>query len=184
MHLLLKLGPDPDTIVTTSRHHDQLSESKCCSDGLSACSSVISDLPDGSSQVICWVLGEYGTVSGSRATEVMDHLCSIQETQNVSDAVKGYMLTAFGKLASHSNSRLTPAAEEAQYTASMSANPDLQQRAMELEAILRSPLGHMSTDPASTKCEALTGMSRVALDPVFCCSTESRQVVEALISRI
>ena len=80
-------------------------------------------------------MGEYGTVSGVSASEVMDQLSSISETQNVSDTVRGYMLTAFGKLASHSGTRLTPAAEEVQHLATLSANPDLQQRALELEAI-------------------------------------------------
>lgn len=88
------------------------------------------------------MLGEYGTVSGTSASDIMDQLCSITETQNVSDAVRGYLLSAFGKLVTHSNSRLTPAAEEAQHTAKMSANPDLQQRALELEALLRSFTDH------------------------------------------
>ena len=89
-------------------------------------------------QVICWVLGEYGTASGVTASEVIDQLCSLVETQNVSDTVRGVMLTAFGKLASHFGQRLTPAAEEIQHSASLSANPDLQQRALELQALLRS----------------------------------------------
>ena len=83
------------------------------------------------------MLGEYGTVSGSSASDVMDQLSSISETQNVSDAVRGYMLTAFGKLASHSGVKLNPAAKELQETATLSANPDLQQRALELEALQR-----------------------------------------------
>ena len=83
------------------------------------------------------MLGEYGTASGIAASEVMDQLCSIVETQNVSDTVRGYMLTAFGKLASHFGQKLTPAAEEIQHSASLSANPDLQQRALELQALLR-----------------------------------------------
>lgn len=90
-----------------------------------------------SMQVICWVLGEYGTVSGVKAGDVMDQLCAITEAQNVSDTVRGYMLSAFSKLAVHSSSGLTPAAQEVQHMASMSANPDLQQRALELEALLR-----------------------------------------------
>lgn len=70
----------------------------------------------------------------------MDQLSSICETQNVSDTVRGYMLSAFGKLAAHSGNKLTPAAQELQITASMSANPDLQQRALELQALLRQAL--------------------------------------------
>lgn len=83
------------------------------------------------------MLGEYGTASGVAASEVMDQLCSIVESQNVSDTVRGVMLTAFGKLASHFQQKLTPAAEEIQHSASLSANPDLQQRALELQALLR-----------------------------------------------
>ena len=67
----------------------------------------------------------------------MDQLCGITETQNVSDTLRGYMLSAFSKVAVHSGGRLTPAAQELQHVASMSANPDLQQRALELSALLR-----------------------------------------------
>ena len=91
-------------------------------------------------QVICWVLGEYGMGAGAGAGEIMDQLAAITEAQSVSDTVRGYMLTAFGKLASQSGAPLTPAAQELVHSAAASANPDLQQRALELQALVRWPL--------------------------------------------
>jgi len=85
------------------------------------------------------VLGEYGTVEGAAAGDVMDQLCSVCEAQSVGDTVRGYMLSAFCKLAVHGGGGLTPAAREIQHAASLSSNPDLQLRALELDAILRSP---------------------------------------------
>ena len=92
-------------------------------------------------QVICWVLGEYGTVAGASAGEVMDQLCAITDTQSVSDGVRGFMLTAFSKLVAQSGTRLTPAAQEIVHAAASSVSTDLQQRALELETLCRCAYG-------------------------------------------
>ena len=67
----------------------------------------------------------------------MDQLAAIPETQGISDAVRGYLLTAFGKLSAHSSAPLTAAAQDVLHSASLSANFDLQQRALELQQLLR-----------------------------------------------
>lgn len=112
------------------------------------------------------MLGEYGTASGVAASEVMDQLCSIVETQNVSDTVRGYMLTAFGKLASHFGQKLTPAAEEIQHSASLSANPDLQQRALELQALLRLESKLLRHDYFKMQSRPFTIMQMLYLKPL------------------
>ena len=76
-------------------------------------------------------------MAGAGPGEIMDQLAAITEAQSVSDTVRGYMLTAFGKLASQSGAPLTPAAQELVHSAAASANPDLQQRALELQALVR-----------------------------------------------
>lgn len=122
-------------------------------------------------QVICWVLGEYGTVSGSSAGEVMDQLADIPETQTVSDAVRGYMLTAFGKLAAQSGAPLTAAAHEILQSASRSANPDLQQRALELQSLLRYEVRMAASvlpyRGRGTQTPAMRGANNVACCAVF-----------------
>lgn len=91
-------------------------------------------------QVICWVLGEYGTTSGLSASEVLDRLSAISETQSVSDLVRGHILSAFSKIIAQNGVNLTSASEELQEAALNSSNPDIQQRALELEALIRYTL--------------------------------------------
>ena len=69
----------------------------------------------------------------------MDRLSAILDTQSVSDLVRGYLLSAFSKLVAHHGSPLTAAAREIQEAALSSSNPDIQQRALELESIIRCP---------------------------------------------
>ena len=52
----------------------------------------------GSSQVIFWVLGEYGGQADIGAAGVMEKLAATAERQSLSDTARGYMLTAIAKL--------------------------------------------------------------------------------------
>lgn len=88
-------------------------------------------------QVICWVLGEYGTVSGVTAGTIMGQICAVEDKQTVDDGVRGYMLLALAKLSTHSGVALPPSAEDMLHSATHSRNVNLQQRALEVEALLR-----------------------------------------------
>ena len=87
-------------------------------------------------QVICWVLGEYGTVSGASAATVLDQICAVEDRQTVDDGVRGYMLSALAKLSTHSGLALPSSAEDMLHSATHSRNVNLQQRALEVEALL------------------------------------------------
>ena len=67
----------------------------------------------------------------------MDRLSAIPDTQNVSDLVRGYILSAFSKLVAHNGVELTQSARDIQEAALSSSNPDIQQRALELESVTR-----------------------------------------------
>lgn len=94
-------------------------------------------------QVICWVLGEYGTLADIPVDSVIDKLVGILDTQNVTDAVRGYLITALGKLCSQAQCNLSPQAHQLLLDAANSRNLDLQQHAMEIQALLRSAAHQM-----------------------------------------
>lgn len=91
-------------------------------------------------QVICWVLGEYGTLADIPVDSVIDKLVGILDTQNVTDSVRGYLITALGKLCSQAQCNLSPQAHQLLHEAANSRNLDLQQHALEVQALLRYPL--------------------------------------------
>lgn len=88
-------------------------------------------------QVICWVLGEYGTLADIPVESVIDKMAAILDSQKATDSVRGYLVTAFGKLCSQAGCRLTPQAEEVLHDAVNSRNLDLQQHALEINTLLR-----------------------------------------------
>ncbi len=88
-------------------------------------------------QVICWVLGEYGTLADVPVDSVIDKLAGILDTQNVTDSVRGYLITALGKLCSQAQCNLSPQAHQLLHDAANSRNLDLQQHALEVQALLR-----------------------------------------------
>ena len=49
-------------------------------------------------QTIFWVLGEYGGLADIGVDGVMEKLAATAERRNLSDTVRGYMLTAIAKL--------------------------------------------------------------------------------------
>lgn len=88
--------------------------------------------------MICWVLGEYGTLADIPVDSVIDKLAGILDSHSVSDAVKGYLITALGKLCSQAQCSLSPQAHQLLHDAANSRNLDLQQHALEVQALLRS----------------------------------------------
>ena len=54
--------------------------------------------PASAAQVILWVLGEYGTLADIGTAGVLSTLGALAEEQQLSDRVRGYLLTAMAKL--------------------------------------------------------------------------------------
>ncbi|KAK9706997.1 hypothetical protein RND81_07G166500 [Saponaria officinalis] len=99
-------------------------------------------LPSTFLQVICWVLGEYGTAYGKHsASYITGKLCDVAEAYSTDDTVKAYALTALMKIyafekAAGRNVDLLPECQSLIEDLSASHSTDLQQRAYELQAVL------------------------------------------------
>ena len=83
------------------------------------------------------MLGEYGSLADIPLDSVIDKLAGILDSHSVSDAVKGYLITALGKLCSQAQCSLSPQAHQLLHDAAHSRNLDLQQHALEIQALLR-----------------------------------------------
>lgn len=119
-------------------------------------------------QVICWVLGEYGTLADIPVESVIDRMATILDTQTATDSVRGYLVTAFGKLCSQSGCRLTPQAEEVLHDAINSRNLDLQQHALEIQTLLRYAVHALSL--STSHCQADVRLPLCGLTvPDECC---------------
>ncbi|KAL8259890.1 hypothetical protein R6Q59_027843 [Mikania micrantha] len=99
-------------------------------------------LPSAFLQVICWVLGEYGTADGKySASYISGKLCDVAEAHSSDDIVKAYAVTALMKVycfekAAGRKSSLLPECQTLLEELSASHSSDLQQRAYEFRAIL------------------------------------------------
>lgn len=99
-------------------------------------------LPSTFLQVICWVLGEYGTADGKySASYITGKLCDVAEAHSSDDIVKGYAVTALLKVYSFeiAAGRKVDILSECQSLIeelSASHSTDLQQRAYELQALV------------------------------------------------
>ncbi|KAK6158573.1 hypothetical protein DH2020_005887 [Rehmannia glutinosa] len=99
-------------------------------------------LPSAFLQVICWVLGEYGTADGKySASYITGKLCDVAEAHPEDDTVKAYAVTALMKIYSFeiAAGRTVDILSECQSLIEemlASHSTDLQQRAYELQAIL------------------------------------------------
>ncbi|KAK1430733.1 hypothetical protein QVD17_13686 [Tagetes erecta] len=99
-------------------------------------------LPSAFLQVICWVLGEYGTADGKySASYISGKLCDVAEAHSTDDIVKGYAVTALMKVycferAAGRKTSLLPECQSLLEELSASHSSDLQQRAYEFRAIL------------------------------------------------
>ncbi|XP_024996813.1 AP-4 complex subunit epsilon-like isoform X2 [Cynara cardunculus var. scolymus] len=99
-------------------------------------------LPSAFLQVICWVLGEYGTADGKySASYISGKLCDAAEAHSDDDIVKAYAVTALMKVYSFEKAagrkfNLLPECQSLLEELSASHSSDLQQRAYEFQAIL------------------------------------------------
>ncbi|CAI9772294.1 unnamed protein product [Fraxinus pennsylvanica] len=99
-------------------------------------------LPSAFLQVICWVLGEYGTFDGKySAPYISGKLCDVAEAHSTDDIVKAYAVTALEKIYSFDIAAgrkvdMLPECESLIEELLASHSTDLQQRAYELQAII------------------------------------------------
>ncbi|XP_059642247.1 AP-4 complex subunit epsilon [Cornus florida] len=99
-------------------------------------------LPSAFLQVICWVLGEYGTADGKySASYITERLCDVAEAYSSDDTVKAYGVTALMKLyafeiAAGRKVDILPECQSLIEELSASHSTDLQQRAYELQAVI------------------------------------------------
>ncbi|KAK1282590.1 AP-4 complex subunit epsilon [Acorus calamus] len=93
-------------------------------------------------QVICWVLGEYGTADGKySAAYITGKLCDVAEAHSNDSTVKAYAVTGMLKIyafeiAAGRKVELLPECQSLIDELSASHSTDLQQRAYELQALL------------------------------------------------
>ncbi|XP_052210596.1 AP-4 complex subunit epsilon [Diospyros lotus] len=117
-------------------------------------------LPSAFLQVICWVLGEYGTADGKySASYITGKLCDVAEAHSSDDTVKAYAVTALTKIYAFeiAAGRKVDMLSECQSLIEellASHSTDLQQRAYELQAII-SLDAHVveSVMPLDASCE-------------------------------
>eukprot|EP00271_Cylindrocystis_brebissonii_P016774 TRINITY_DN4125_c0_g1_i1.p1 TRINITY_DN4125_c0_g1~~TRINITY_DN4125_c0_g1_i1.p1 ORF type:complete len:1046 (-),score=195.55 TRINITY_DN4125_c0_g1_i1:795-3932(-) len=99
-------------------------------------------LPSTLLQVICWVLGEYGTADGTHSpADIISRLCDVAEGHSSDDTVRGYAITAITKvvsfqIASGQPWKLMPEARSLVEEMLASHSTDLQQRAYELQSLM------------------------------------------------
>ncbi|EPS59762.1 hypothetical protein M569_15042, partial [Genlisea aurea] len=99
-------------------------------------------LPSAFLQVICWVLGEYGTADGKySASYITGKLADIAEAHSTDDTVKAYAVSALMKvyafeIASGRAVEILPECQSLIEATLASHSTDLQQRAYELQAVL------------------------------------------------
>ncbi|KAM1049162.1 hypothetical protein ACFX2C_028290 [Malus domestica] len=99
-------------------------------------------LPSVFLQVICWVLGEYGTADGKySASYITGKLCDVAEAYSNDESVKAYAVTAIMKIYAFEISarrkvEILPECQSLVEELSASHSTDLQQRAYELQAVI------------------------------------------------
>ncbi|XP_043720484.1 AP-4 complex subunit epsilon-like isoform X2 [Telopea speciosissima] len=111
-------------------------------------------------QVICWVLGEYGTADGKfSASYITGKLCDVAEAHPSDDIVKAYAVTAIMKIcafeiATGRKVELLPECQSLIDELSASHSTDLQQRAYELQTVLGlDALAVETIMPSDASCE-------------------------------
>ncbi|OMO93679.1 hypothetical protein COLO4_16747 [Corchorus olitorius] len=99
-------------------------------------------LPSVFLQVICWVLGEYGTADGKfSASYITGKLCDVAEAYSNDETVKAYAVTALMKIyafeiAAGRKIDMLPECQSLIEELLASHSTDLQQRAYELQAVI------------------------------------------------
>uniref|UniRef100_A0A7N0TFH6 AP-4 complex subunit epsilon n=1 Tax=Kalanchoe fedtschenkoi TaxID=63787 RepID=A0A7N0TFH6_KALFE len=117
-------------------------------------------LPSAFLQVICWVLGEYGTADGKfTASYISGKLCDMAEAHSSDDTVKAYAVTALMKIyafeiAAGKKVEMLPECQSLIEELAASHSTDLQQRAYELQALVGLDAHAVeSIMPADASCE-------------------------------
>ncbi|XP_027345534.1 AP-4 complex subunit epsilon-like isoform X1 [Abrus precatorius] len=117
-------------------------------------------LPSVFLQVICWVLGEYGTADGKySASYVTGKLCDIAEAYSNDETVKAYAISALTKIyafeiAAGRKVDMLPECQSLVEELLASHSTDLQQRAYELQALIGLDAQAVETImPQDASCE-------------------------------
>jgi AP-4 complex subunit epsilon-1 len=117
-------------------------------------------LPSSFLQIICWVLGEYGTADGKySASYIIGKLCDVAEAHLTDDTVKAYAISGILKIfafeiALGRKIDMLPECQTLVDELSASHSTDLQQRAYELQALLGLDKRAVeSAMPADASCE-------------------------------
>lgn len=117
-------------------------------------------LPSTFLQVICWVLGEYGTACGKYfASYIAGKLCDVAEAYSTDDTVKVYAVAALMKIyafeiAAGRKVDILPECQALIEELLASHSTDLQQRAYELQAVIAlDPQSVESVLPFHASCE-------------------------------
>jgi AP-4 complex subunit epsilon-1 len=108
-------------------------------------------------------LGEYGAPNDpERAYNVITKLVALVDQQTISDSAKGYLLSALAKLCCQTGASLTRDAEVFVRSSASSRNADLQQRALEIQALLSCDAATKAAVlPADASCEDLEVSSKL-----------------------
>ncbi|KAK8505029.1 hypothetical protein V6N13_140025 [Hibiscus sabdariffa] len=117
-------------------------------------------LPSVFLQVICWVLGEYGTADGRySASYITGKLCDVAEAYSDDETVKAYAVTALMKIyaieiAAGRKVDMLPECQSLMEEFLASHSTDLQQRAYELQAVIGLDAHAVeSIMPSDASCE-------------------------------
>ncbi|KAL4348291.1 hypothetical protein GQ457_17G019540 [Hibiscus cannabinus] len=127
------------------------------------------NLPSVFLQVICWVLGEYGTADGMfSASDITGKLCDVAEAYSSDETVKAYAVTALMKtyafeIAAGRKVDMLPECQSLMEELLASHSTDLQQRAYELQAVIgldaHAVEGIMPSDASCEDIEVDKGLS-------------------------
>ncbi|KAI4327904.1 hypothetical protein L6164_020313 [Bauhinia variegata] len=117
-------------------------------------------LPSVFLQVICWVLGEYGTADGKYSSPyITGKLCDVAEAYSNDETVKAYAISAIMKIYAFEMSArrkldMLPECQSLVEELLASHSTDLQQRAYELQALLSLDVQAVeSIMPQDASCE-------------------------------
>ncbi|KAK8480694.1 hypothetical protein V6N13_036132 [Hibiscus sabdariffa] len=126
-------------------------------------------LPSVFLQVICWVLGEYGTADGMfSASDVTGKLCDVAEAYSSNETVKAYAVTALMKIyafeiAAGRKVDMLPECQSLMEELLASHSTDLQQRAYELQAVIGLDVHAVECImPLDASCEDIELMLNIA----------------------
>jgi AP-4 complex subunit epsilon-1 len=105
-------------------------------------------------KVMAWVLGEYSYLSTTMPqAEVIERMCELTERQHAHPEVRGYCLSAVGKMTAQTGGACSPAVEDLMRKYSSSIHASLQQRCFECLALAQNPAVMQAVLPMDASCE-------------------------------